>query len=212
MKFNLKGLNLNMLLLVAILVGVLVVILRQNNKCMMDEGVEGFRWRNSFSNFFARMRRQQEQLERRIREAQQRAVNTTTATNNISNTDPTEPCGNCVCETNCGNRHSPFATFRGVQVHGFTPIGSYTDEPLERLLTVCGNRNDCHGVIAYGNNKILMKNIGMNKTYRVSDDNPNITSYIRWNTWMEQDAGYNTMMKLPDGSTRNMNWDTFTTV
>ena len=40
MKFNLKGLNLNMLLLVVILVGVLVVILRQNNKCMMDEDVE----------------------------------------------------------------------------------------------------------------------------------------------------------------------------
>lgn len=40
MKFNLKGLNLNMLLLVVILVGVLVVILRQNNKCVMDEGVE----------------------------------------------------------------------------------------------------------------------------------------------------------------------------
>lgn len=40
MKFNLKGLNLNMLLLVAILVGVLVVFLRQNNKCMMDEDVE----------------------------------------------------------------------------------------------------------------------------------------------------------------------------
>jgi hypothetical protein len=59
MKFNLKGLNLNMLLLVAILVGVLVVFLRQNNKCMMDDdeyeedeyedeyedGVEGFRRR-----------------------------------------------------------------------------------------------------------------------------------------------------------------------
>lgn len=45
MKFNLKGLNLNMLLLVAILVGVLVVFLRQNNKCMMDEDedvAEGF--------------------------------------------------------------------------------------------------------------------------------------------------------------------------
>jgi hypothetical protein len=32
MKFNLKGLNLNMLLLVAILVGVVVVFMRQNNK------------------------------------------------------------------------------------------------------------------------------------------------------------------------------------
>ena len=48
MKFNLKGLNLNMLLLVAIFVGVVVVFLRQNNKCMMDEDdddddvVEGF--------------------------------------------------------------------------------------------------------------------------------------------------------------------------
>ena len=211
MKFNLKGLNLNMLLLVVILVGVLVVILRQNNKCVMDEDVEGFGWRNSYSDFFRNIRRQQEQLERRIREAQRALVATRTNTSNQI-TEPTKPCVNCLCETECGDRHSPFATFRGVQVHGFTPIGSYTEEPLEQLLTVCGNRNDCHGVIAYGNNKILMKNIGMNKTYRVSDDNPNITSYIRWNTWMEQDAGYNTMMKLPDGSTRNMNWDTFTTV
>ena len=52
MKFNLKGLNLNMLLLVAILVGVLVVFLRQNNKCMMDDDVEdieeGFRERRNF--------------------------------------------------------------------------------------------------------------------------------------------------------------------
>ena len=52
MKFNLKGLNLNMLLLVVILVGVLVVFLRQNNKCMMDDDVEdieeGFRARRNF--------------------------------------------------------------------------------------------------------------------------------------------------------------------
>ena len=47
MKFNLKGLNLNMLLLVAILVGVVVVFMRQNNKCVMDEDVEGFGWGGS---------------------------------------------------------------------------------------------------------------------------------------------------------------------
>jgi hypothetical protein len=41
MNFNLKSLNLNMFLLIAILVGVVVVFLRQNNKCVVDEGVEG---------------------------------------------------------------------------------------------------------------------------------------------------------------------------
>lgn len=76
MKFNLK-LNNNIIcivLLLAILAGIVIIFLRQNNKCMMDEGVEGFGWRNSYKKFFAKMRRQQEQLERRIREAQRAAT------------------------------------------------------------------------------------------------------------------------------------------
>ena len=210
MKFNLKGLNLNMLLLVAIFVGVVVVFMRQNNKCVMDEGVEGFGWRTSYKKWLAKIKKHQEQLERRIREAnlKQRAVSTEPATI----TEPAEPCANCVCGTKCGNRHSPFATFRGVGVRGFTPIGTYTTKPLEQVLTDCDSINNCQGVIAYGNNKILMQNTDENTMLQVSNDNPNINSYIRWNTWMEQGRGYDTMMILPDGREREMNWDTFTTI
>jgi hypothetical protein len=197
MKFNLKGLNLNMLLLVAILVGVLVVFLRQNNKCVMDEGVEGFGWRNSYKNFFAKMRRQQEQLETKIRKAQQ------IANNNTNSERQARPM--------FGTRQSPFATFRDVKVNGFAQLGTTTWDPLETVLTACHNHNECQGVMTRGNKKFLIKNTDMSRTYTVSEDG-RYNSYIRWNAWMEGDAGYNTMMKLPDGSTRGMNWDTFTTV
>ena len=259
MKFNLKGLNLNMLLLVAILVGVVVVFLRQNNKCMMDEddddddddeyedGVEEFRqkkimWkpgidkkklktngyrygRKIFRSLFTASlicRRNpncvgiEERKNRRNKKNKYKLLwfraNKKEEKKRPVITEPAEPCVNCVCGTKCGNRHSPFATFRGVGVGGFTPIGTYTTKPLEQVLTDCDNNDNCQGVIAYGNNKILMQNTDESTILNVSNDNPNINSYIRWNKWMEQGRGYDTMMILPDGREREMNWDTFTTI
>ena len=194
MKFNLKSLNLNMLLLVVILVGVMVVIFRQNNKCVMDEDddVEGF----TIRNWLKKIRKRLKKFRKKVRERTPEKGKEKTPM--------------------FGARQSPFATFRGVRVHGFTQLDDTTYEPLEKVLTWCNNHTQCQGVMTRGNKKFLINNTDTYKRYTVSDDS-SYNTYIKWNDWMEGDrsdfgGGHYTMMILPDGSEREMNWDTFTTV
>lgn len=203
MKFNLKGLNLNMLLLVVILVGVMVVIFRQNNKCVMDEDdddddvVEGFGIRNSYSNWLKKIKKRLKKFKKKGKERTPEKGKEKTPM--------------------FGAQHSPFATFRGVRVHGFTQLGATTYEPLEKVLTVCNNHTQCQGVMTRGNKKFLINNTDTYKRYTVSDDSSYNTYINNKNGWLEGDrsdygGGYYTMMTLPGGGEREMNWSTQTTV